>query len=228
MPAAQYYQIQGIAGIHGKIYGSVDFAIIKVSVSIEAYAYASVLMEAYKATLLRLNAEVSVHAKVSFLFFSIHFSFSVSLDISFTVGSDRQTPWIVDSSANTGTQSFGLPYATRAGVYALAQPKRDSAPQPAYLVVERPAPCGAESAHPYVSNASVWRSAGRGGFSQHSAGMGCYSRCLCKRQAGLLALIDSGLFHAECGGDVGDLLNARHACTDAVSAGADALCGKRP
>ena len=43
---ARYYRAQGIAALHGKLYGEVDFAVLKASVSIEAYAQVSVVFEA--------------------------------------------------------------------------------------------------------------------------------------------------------------------------------------
>ncbi|HLG54021.1 MAG TPA: LysM domain-containing protein [Vicinamibacterales bacterium] len=90
---ANYFWAQGIAAIHGKLYGKVDFAIIKVSVTIEAYAQATVVLEAYKAALFRLDVGVSVEAGVDLFLFSVSFSFDAHLDVSFTVGSDQPTPW---------------------------------------------------------------------------------------------------------------------------------------
>jgi len=92
---AKYWWGQGIAAIHGKVYGQVDFKVIKVSVTIEAYAQATVVFESYKATLFRLTVRVSVEAEVKVLFFTVSFTFRIGLDMSFTVGTDQPTPWVL-------------------------------------------------------------------------------------------------------------------------------------
>lgn len=97
---AKYYWCQGIAAIHGKLYGKVDFKIIKVTVSLEASAEASVILEAYRPTVFRLKVDVSVEAEVKVLFFTISFSFGIGLDVSFQVGSEQQTPWILAPGQN--------------------------------------------------------------------------------------------------------------------------------
>lgn len=94
----EYYWMQAIVAIHGRIYGQVDFVIVKASANIEAYAEASVILEAYRAALFRLNARVRVSASVRVLFIKINFSFSAEIDVSFTVGSNSRTPWILASS----------------------------------------------------------------------------------------------------------------------------------
>ncbi|MFC5740612.1 hypothetical protein [Dyella tabacisoli] len=102
--SATYYWGQGIAAIHGKLYGSVDFKIIKVSVTLEAYAQASVVFEAYRPTVFRLAVGVSVEAEVEFLFFSVSFSFDVNLDVSFTIGTEQATPWLLAANQNAPNQ----------------------------------------------------------------------------------------------------------------------------
>lgn len=95
LPSAQYFRAQGIAALHGKVYGYVDFKVIKVSLSLEAYAQVSALFECYRPTEFTLKVSVRAEAKVRILFFKISFSFHVSLELSFTLGSVQQTPWIV-------------------------------------------------------------------------------------------------------------------------------------
>jgi LysM domain len=102
---AKYYWVQGIAAIHGKLYGSVDFKVIKVSVTLDAYAQASVLFEAYQPTVFRLNASVSVEAEVTIVFVSVSFSFDVDLDVSFTIGSVQPTPWVLAGGQGASSQS---------------------------------------------------------------------------------------------------------------------------
>lgn len=100
----EYYWMQAVVAIHGRIYGEVDFVIVKASANIEAYAEASVILEAYRAAIFRLAARVTVSASVKILFVRINFSFSAEIDVSFTVGSDRRTPWIL--AADQGGHSL--------------------------------------------------------------------------------------------------------------------------
>lgn len=95
---AKYFKCQGIAAIHGKVYGSVDFKVVKVSVTLEAYAQVSIIYEVYKPMLIDLSVDVTAKASVKILFVRVHFSFNVHLDLSFTVGSSQPTPWIIDES----------------------------------------------------------------------------------------------------------------------------------
>lgn len=92
-----YYWIRGSAGITGKVYGSVDFKIISIDVSIEITAMAALEMTAYQATLVELSLSVRVNASVKIIFFRINFSFSLDLRTSFVIGSDSTPPWRVAS-----------------------------------------------------------------------------------------------------------------------------------
>ena len=67
---ALYYRGQGIAAIHGKVYAEVDFLVVKASVTLEAYAQASVTFEAYRPTLFALQVRVRAEAKLKILFFT--------------------------------------------------------------------------------------------------------------------------------------------------------------
>ncbi|HST63453.1 MAG TPA: LysM peptidoglycan-binding domain-containing protein [Longimicrobium sp.] len=112
---AKYYWVQAVAAIHGKLYGKVDFKVIKVSVTVEAYAQASVTMEAYRPAVFRLNVGVSVEAEVEILFFSVSFSFDITLDVSFTVGSEQPTPWILAAGGGGGSAAGTTAQRLRAG-----------------------------------------------------------------------------------------------------------------
>ncbi|MEO6323188.1 MAG: LysM peptidoglycan-binding domain-containing protein, partial [Thermoanaerobaculia bacterium] len=96
-----YYWIEGIVGIVGKVYGSVDFAVIKVSVSLTARLTVRVVMESYKATIVQVRVEVEASATVTIFFIDIDFSFSVTLDEEFTIGSSSPTPWLVAPKSTT-------------------------------------------------------------------------------------------------------------------------------
>lgn len=88
-----YYWCRGTAGIVGKIYGSVDFKVISVDVSIEISAMATLELTAYKATLVELNLSVRASASIKIVFFRVSFSFSLTLRTSFVIGSDSPAPW---------------------------------------------------------------------------------------------------------------------------------------
>ncbi|MGZ8220287.1 MAG: hypothetical protein ACXWT0_01430 [Methylobacter sp.] len=103
MASAEFFSCQGMVAIHGKLYGSVDFKVVKVSITLEAYIQVSVIYECYKKTVFALAVMVRASAKVKILFIKISFSFKVNLDVSFTIGSDKQTPWILVGSSQGGT-----------------------------------------------------------------------------------------------------------------------------
>lgn len=96
-PNAMYYWAQGSAGLIGKLYGSVDFKVIKVNVSIEAHAIVTFTFGSYRKTIVELDVAVKVNASVKILFVRISFSFKMALQASFTIGSDSATPWILDA-----------------------------------------------------------------------------------------------------------------------------------
>lgn len=123
---AMYYSAQGTAALVGKVYGKVDFKIISIDVSFEAYAAASIRLAAYRPTLVEMHVGVRVHASIKVLFIRISFSFSTSLDVSFTIGSASTTPWVL--SADQSGRTPGLRATDRAtlgrdgGVAAAALP----------------------------------------------------------------------------------------------------------
>jgi LysM repeat protein len=97
VPSDRYYWIQGTVRIVGQLYGTVDFGIIKASVSVTAYAGVTLVIEAYQPIYINLTAGVSVTASVKVVFFTIHFSFSMTISASWTIGSKGTPPWQVAS-----------------------------------------------------------------------------------------------------------------------------------
>src|SRR4030095_6174830 len=97
-PSALYYLIQGKAAIVGKLYGTVDFKIIRADISVVASASVTLTVEAYRPIIVELSIGVEISVSIKILFIRISFSFSTSLDLSFTIGSASTPPWIVDSS----------------------------------------------------------------------------------------------------------------------------------
>lgn len=107
-PAPMYYWMQGTIAIVGKLYGSVDFAIIKVDVSVTAYASVTLVIEAYAPIFIQLKVGVEVKASVKILFVRIHFSFSLELEESFTIGEHKPTPWTVAAPQSSNTKKSSL------------------------------------------------------------------------------------------------------------------------
>lgn len=94
-----YYWLQGTFGVVGKLYGSIDFAIISARVDLTLYAFIRATIEAYNAIPLYFEAGVSVSLKVSINLglFKIHISlkFATTVKASFTIGTDHRSeaPW---------------------------------------------------------------------------------------------------------------------------------------
>lgn len=104
-----YYWIQGTIAIVGNLYAQVDFVVIKVNVSVTAYASVTLTVAAYQPILIAMSVGVKVTASVKVVFFTIHFSFSMHLDASFTIGHASPTPWQLASSGGGGsTQSLAV------------------------------------------------------------------------------------------------------------------------
>lgn len=99
--SARYHYAQGVAAIHGRLYGEVDFAVVKAFVSIEAHAQAGVTFEAYRATIFALEVSVEAEAEIEILGLSISFSFSVRYSAGFRIGSDAQPPWALAAGQPT-------------------------------------------------------------------------------------------------------------------------------
>jgi hypothetical protein len=92
-----YFWLQGQFGIQGKLYGTVNFAIISASVSVSIVLAVQVTYQSYRAIPLSVSASVSVSVSVKIdlgLFsFSISFSFSTTISEDMTIGHDQTAPW---------------------------------------------------------------------------------------------------------------------------------------
>jgi LysM repeat protein len=147
---AMYFRVAGTAALVGKLYGAVDFKIIKVSISLTARASVTLIVECYQPILVRLSVEVSVQASISILFITIHFSFDISLDVSFQIGSASLTPWVIDPAALPAnpkrlTANRALPGGRRQGLIKRARRittrlrlRKPANRVPARLVAKRP------------------------------------------------------------------------------------------
>jgi LysM repeat protein len=99
-----YYWIEGIVGIVGKVYGTVDFAVIKVSVRLEARLTVRLVLEAYEATHVEVSVDVEAEATVTIFFIDISFSFKLSLREEFVIGSASTPPWTLAQGDAHGEQ----------------------------------------------------------------------------------------------------------------------------
>ncbi len=134
----RYYKITGSLAIVGKLYGSVDFKVLSISISITASVTASVVIEAYAPIYLGLSVDVEVEASIKILFIRIHFSFSMHMDASFTIGSQQATPWTLGAPPAAPAASAGTP--------ALSARARMETPH--HLLAAAPSLLGATAATP--------------------------------------------------------------------------------
>ncbi|QHS63654.1 LysM peptidoglycan-binding domain-containing protein [Chitinophaga agri] len=105
LETSYYFWLKGTAGIIGKLFGTVDFAIIKADVNIDIRILASFTFAPYEPIELNLTASVSVSlsVKINLGLFKIKISFSFSAKISQTVtikGIGGTSPWHVVPSGN--------------------------------------------------------------------------------------------------------------------------------
>ncbi|MEZ4837206.1 MAG: hypothetical protein R2873_35280 [Caldilineaceae bacterium] len=105
-PDATYYWLQATVQLVGRLYGAVDFEVIKVEVEVLVYAGIRLTIEAYQPIVIELVAGVKVRASVKVLFVKVHFSFSLTVRESFTIGHAEPTPWHI--AAGTRALARGL------------------------------------------------------------------------------------------------------------------------
>jgi hypothetical protein len=105
-----FFRLQGTFGIIGKLYGSVDFGIVKASVNLTVTLSAQITYETFKDIELSATASVSVSVSIKInlgLFsISISFSFSTSItaELTITVG-DHDPPWYPKSGSLTASRA---------------------------------------------------------------------------------------------------------------------------
>lgn len=94
-----YFWIRGTIGIMGRLYGSIDFAIIKASLNVTISATVSTTYESYRRMPITLTLSVSVEltVKIDLWLFSIniHLSFKASFSENLSIGEDhiQDAPW---------------------------------------------------------------------------------------------------------------------------------------
>ncbi|BAI76249.1 hypothetical protein AZL_d04230 (plasmid) [Azospirillum sp. B510] len=110
LQGAYYFKLSGTLGISGKLDGSVDFGIIKASVSVEVMVMVQLSYESFVSMTFTVLASVKVKASVRInlgLFkITLHFSFSMRVKESFTVANTGSPPWQVAATTTAQTASL--------------------------------------------------------------------------------------------------------------------------
>jgi hypothetical protein len=92
-----YFWLQGQFGIIGKLYGTVDFAIVKADVNLLVQLVVKITYESFRAIPLSISAHVSIRVslKIDLGLFSItiNFSFATTIRAELTIGANRTAPW---------------------------------------------------------------------------------------------------------------------------------------
>jgi len=128
-----YYNIQGTIAIVGRLFGKVDFKVISVDVEAIVYAAAMLTVQSHMPIYIHLEVGVSVRASIKILFVKITFKFSITLEMSFTIGSQTATPWQVVAGGSAGQAALAkqpTAHPTLRGKLALAA-RRGRSAQPA-------------------------------------------------------------------------------------------------
>ncbi|MGS2763399.1 hypothetical protein [Sinomicrobium sp. M5D2P9] len=102
-----FFWFRGTVGIIGKLYGTVDFAIIKADVNVEIKILAQLTIAPYEDIVIALIAsvDISVSVKINLGLFKIKISFSFSANISQKItiaGIGGTAPWYDNSQAIAG------------------------------------------------------------------------------------------------------------------------------
>jgi LysM repeat protein len=92
-PEETYYWFQGTVAVIGRLYATIDFAIVQASVDVTAYLSVTLRIEAHEPIYIEATASVAVRVSVKIVFFTIHLSFHATIHASFTIGSATPTPW---------------------------------------------------------------------------------------------------------------------------------------
>lgn len=98
LQSSYYFWLQGSFGVIGRLYGSVDFAVVKASIDIRIVVMAQITYESYQDIPISVIASVDVRAslEIDLGLFSItlHFSFSLTIKETFTIANpDHSPPW---------------------------------------------------------------------------------------------------------------------------------------
>ena len=97
-----YFWLQGTLGIVGKLFGSVDFGVVKAAVNVELALYAQITYESYANIPISVIASVNVSLvlviNLGLFKISLNFSFSMTIKETLVIKnpqSDKKPPWQV-------------------------------------------------------------------------------------------------------------------------------------
>ncbi|MFI2242485.1 LysM peptidoglycan-binding domain-containing protein [Streptomyces chrestomyceticus] len=93
VPKDLYYRVQGTVALVGEIFGRVEFGIVSAEVHLSAHAQVTFTVEAHEPAHIALQLHVTARASIKVVFVRVHFSFSLTLDLAFTVGTKSDAPW---------------------------------------------------------------------------------------------------------------------------------------
>lgn len=104
-----YYWLQGTIGIMGRLFGSVDFGIVKAEVNVTLSLVAQITYECYKDIPISVIASVDVSLSIKIncgLFkITIHFSFSARIKETFTIKNSGTAPWTLADGSEAALRS---------------------------------------------------------------------------------------------------------------------------
>ncbi|MGC3028960.1 LysM peptidoglycan-binding domain-containing protein [Burkholderia sp. DN3021] len=128
-----YFWLRGTVGIVGKVYGTVDFAIVKADVSVTVKLLLQLTYESYVSITITVIAsvDVSVSVRINLGLFkiTISFSFSMRLKETFAIENTGTAPWLGDGRPVRAV--LRAPVERRLSAFALARAlgsTADSAP----------------------------------------------------------------------------------------------------
>jgi len=133
---AYYFWLRGTVGLMGKLYGTIDFAIIKADINVEIKLVLQLTYESYVSITMTVIASVDVSVSITInlgLFrISIDFSFSMRLKETFTIDNHGIAPWADPQPSHAET-------LLRAPADRRLRSRREIAARVARTLLERPA-----------------------------------------------------------------------------------------
>ncbi len=121
---AYYFWLRGSVGVIGKLYGTVDFAIIKADVNVEIKLLLQMTYETYVSitisVIASVNVSVSVKINLGLFKVSVSFSFSLKLKETFTIDNHGDAPWKV--GGHSQKQLLRAPADRRLRVHRALEP----------------------------------------------------------------------------------------------------------
>lgn len=104
-----YFWLQGTLGIMGRLFGGIDFGIVKADVNVTLSLVAQITYECYKDIPISVIASVDVSLSIKIncgLFkITIHFSFSARIKETFTIKNSGTPPWTLADKSVMGQQA---------------------------------------------------------------------------------------------------------------------------